>query len=292
MNTKKYPKIFIIVLNYNGKDVIKNCLTSVFKNDYPSFEAVVVDNNSTDGSFEFAKNNFSKAHFIKNAENLGYAAGNNVGIRFALERMADYILLLNNDTEVEKDFLTRLADAAEKDEKIGIASPVIFNGHTRQVWFSGGEINWFKMKTAHSGEVLNEDCRETGFIAGCAMLIRAAVFKEIGLLDEDFFLYWEDADFSLRARQAGFKNIVVSGSWAYHFEKSEGNLKQKTYWLVISGLIFFQKNTPIFLKPWIKAYIMLRKLKNKIDLKFKRNELAEIVQKAYKDYKVFEKSKL
>ncbi len=282
-----YPKIFIIILNYNGKDVIKNCLTSVFKNDYPNFEVVMVDNNSTDGSFEFAKANFSKADFIKNEENLGYAAGNNAGIRFALERMADFVLLLNNDTEVEKDFLTRLADAAEKDEKIGIASPVIFNGHTRQVWFSGGKINWLTMKTIHSREVLSEDCRETSFVSGCAALIRAAVFKEIGLLDEDFFLYWEDADFSLRARRAGFKNIAVVGSRVYHFEKSEGNLKQKTYWLAISGLIFFRKNTPLMLQPWIKFYTILRKLKNKCDLKFRRNELAETVAKAYADYKKY-----
>lgn len=284
MNMKDCPKIFIIVLNYNGKDVIKNCLASVFKIDYPDFEVVVVDNNSNDGSFEFAKNNFSKAHFIKNEENLGYAAGNNVGIRFALERMADYILLLNNDTEVEKDFLTRLVGAAEKDEKIGLASPVIFNGRNRQVWFSGGKIKWLAMKTAHNRKVFTADRYETGFVTGCAMLARAAVFKEIGLLDEDFFLYWEDADFSVRSRRAGFKNVVVPGSWVYHFEKSEGNLKQKTYWLVISGLIFFQKNTPLFLKPWIKVYASLRKLKNKIDLKFKRNELAETVQKAYTDY--------
>jgi len=284
MNMKDCPKIFIIVLNYNGKDVIKNCLTTVFKIDYHDFEVVVVDNNSTDGSFELAKAGFSKASFIKNEENLGYAAGNNVGIRFALERMADYVLLLNNDTEVEKDFLTKLIEVAVKDEKIGIASPVIFNGHTRQVWFSGGEIKWLAMKTVHNQAVLTEDYRETEFITGCAMLVRATVFNEIGLLDEDFFLYYEDADFCMRARRAGFKNIVVAGSWIYHFEKSKQNLKQKTYWLVISGLIFFRKNTPLLLRPWIKFYTALRKLKNKLDLKFKKNELAEIVGKAYKDY--------
>lgn len=280
----KFPKIFIIVLNYNGKDVIKNCLTSVFKIDYPDFEVVVVDNNSTDESFELAKAGFSKASFIKNEENLGYAAGNNMGIRFALERMADYVLLLNNDTEVEKDFLARLVNVAEKDKKIGIASPVIFNGYNRQIWFSGGRINWLKMKSTHERKAAAMDSYETEFATGCAMLVRAAVFEEIGLLDEDFFLYWEDADFSWRARRAGFKNVVVSGSWVYHLEKSEGNLKQKTYWLVISGLIFFQKNTPLLLRPWVKVYTMLRKLKNKFDLKFKRNELAEVVEKAYKDY--------
>lgn len=279
------PKIFIIILNYNGKDVIKNCLASVFKIDYPDFEVVVVDNNSSDGSLESAKNNFSKANFIKNEANLGFSAGNNIGIRFALERMADYVLLLNNDTEVEKDFLAKLVEMAETDEKIGTVSPVIFNGHNRQVWFSGGGINWLRMKTKHSQQIATEDYFETDFISGCAMLVKAEVFRVVGLLDEDYFLYWEDVDFSVRARKAGFKNIVVTGSWIYHFEKSEQEKKNKIYWLVVSGLIFFKKNSPSILKPWIASYVVLRKIKNWADVVFKRNELAPVVQKAYKDFK-------
>ena len=285
MNLNSFPKIFIIILNYNGKNVIKNCLASVFKADYPNFEVVVVDNNSSDGSFEFAKANFSKAHFIKNEENFGYAAGNNVGIRFALERMADYVLLLNNDTEVEKDFLTRLLEVSEKEKKSGLLSPVIFKGDDKAVWFSGGKVNWLTMRTNHSQAVKTVDFYETDVISGCAMLVKAEVFKKIGLLDEDFFLYWEDADFSVRARRAGFKNLVVAKSWAYHLEKSESNKKQKTYWLVISGLIFFRKNTPALIKPWIKIYTALRKMKNKIDVKLERNELARTVSKAYQDFK-------
>lgn len=282
---KECPKIFIIILNYNGADVIKKCLASVFKLDYPDFEVVVVDNDSHDGSLEMAKTGFSKAHFIKNEANLGFSSGNNVGIRFALERMADYVLLLNNDTEVEKDFLTRLIEITETDKKIGITSPVIFNGYNRQVWFSGGKIKWLRMKTLNERKAPTVDNYKTGFITGCAMLVKASVFKEIGLLDEDYFLYWEDADFSVRAERAGFKNIIVTGSWVYHFEKSEANLKNKTYWLVVSGLIFFKKNTPAMLRPWIAGYIILRKTKNWLDVVFKRNELAPTVRKAYQDFK-------
>jgi GT2 family glycosyltransferase len=285
MNLEKYPKIFIIILNYNGADVIKKCLASVLKVDYPDFEVVVVDNDSTDGSLEIAKANFSKAHFIKNEANLGFAAGNNIGIRFALERMADYVLLLNNDTEVEKDFLTKLVSVAEADEKIGIASPVIFSGANRQIWYSGGGIRWLKMKTSHANNASIAESYETDFITGCAMLVKAAVFKGIGLLDEDYFLYWEDADFSLRAKRAGFKNMVVAGAWVYHFEKSEGNLKNKTYWLVVSGLIFFKKNAPVILKPWFWGYVYLRRTKNWLDVLLKRNDLAPTVQKAYRDFK-------
>lgn len=282
---KKHPKVFIIILNYNGKDVIKKCLTSVFKLDYPNFEVVFVDNNSTDGSLEIAKSNYSKAIFIKNEENLGYASGNNIGIRFSLERMADYILVLNNDTEVEKDFLTKLVEVAEEDEKIGIVSPVILDGNTKQVWFSGGRIDWMRMKTEHVQKAQGESQYESDFITGCSMLVKAEVFKKIGLFDEDFFLYWEDADLSLRSKKAGFKNMIVPASWIYHFEKSESQKKAKTYWLVVSGLIFFQKNTPAWLRPWVNTYLIGRKIKNWLDLKFSRNELAETVKKAYDDYR-------
>jgi GT2 family glycosyltransferase len=280
-----FPKVFIVILNYNGQEVIKKCLTSVFKLDYQNLEVVVVDNDSNDGSLELAKSGFSKAHFIKNEANLGFAAGNNIGIRFALERMARYVLLLNNDTEVEKDFLSRLIEVAEMDPKVGLASPVIFNGYNKHVWFSGGKIDWLKMKARHITEITAVDFYETGFISGCALLVRSDVFKKIGLLDEDYFLYWEDVDFSLRAKKAGFKNAVVASSWVYHFEKSESDKKSKIYWLVVSGLIFFQKNTPFFWQPWIWSYIKMRKIKNFLDIKLTRNELAPTVKKAYQDFK-------
>lgn len=279
------PKVFIVILNYNGKDVFKKCLLSVFKNDYPNFEVVLVDNNSTDGSFELAKADFSKATFIKNQENLGFSAGNNMGIRFALERMADYVLLLNNDTEVEKDFLTRLIAVGEKNPKIGILSPLIFNGKTRDIWFSGGSINWLRMKSAHKKTENTTDISNSQFITGCAMLVKKEVFKKVGLLDEDYFLYWEDADISLRASKAGFKEAVVSSSRIYHFEKSEENKENKTYWLVISGLIFFKKNAPAYLKPWIRSYLFLRKSKNYADVLIGKNKLAPSVRRAYKDFK-------
>jgi len=282
---EKRPKVFVIILNYNGKDVLKKCLLSVFKNDYPNFETVLVDNNSTDGSLEMAKADFSKANFIKNEENLGFSSGNNVGIRFALERMADYVLLLNNDVEVEKDFLSRLVDIGEKNPKIGILSPLIFNGNTKQIWFSGGTISWLRMKSFHKRSAKTSDFYESPFLTGCSMLVKKEVFKKIGLFDEDYFLYWEDADFSLRAGKAGFEKVVVTSSWVYHFEKSEKNKESKIYWLVISGLIFFKKNTPAYLKPWTSFYLLLRKSKNYADLLIGKNKLAPVVRKAYKDFK-------
>jgi GT2 family glycosyltransferase len=282
---KVYPKVFIIVLNFNGKEVIKKCLSSLFKLDYPNFEVILVDNNSQDGSLEIAKSNFSKANFIKNSQNRGFSAGNNVGIKFALERMADYILIINSDTESEKDFLTKLVLAAEKDSEAGILSPVIFGADMNKIWFSGGKIDWFRMKGIMEQDAKSEESYETEYLSGCAMLVKAEVFQKIGLFDEDFFLYYEDTDFSFRAKRAGYKNLVVSSSWIYHFEKSEESKTNKLYWLIISGLIFFQKNTPSIFRPWIRAYFMGRKIKNGWDMSFNKNKSAEIVRKAYKDFK-------
>jgi len=281
---KTFPKVFIIVLNYNGKNIIVPCLRSVFKNSYPNFEVVVVDNNSQDGSFEEAKLNFSKASFIRNSQNLGYAAGNNLGTRFALERMADYVLLLNNDVEVENDFLVRMVEIAEKNEKTGIVGSIIFNQENREIWYAGGKISWFRMKTYHEQKIRDASQFQTEFITGCSMLVKKDVFKKIGLLDEDYFLYWEDADFSVRANKAGFENMIAAKSWVYHLEKSSKSLPEKNYWLVISGLLFFRKNSPIWIKPWIFIYTRLRKIKNLIDLKTNKNKDALMVKKAYCDF--------
>jgi GT2 family glycosyltransferase len=117
------------------------------------------------------------------------------------------------------------------------------------------------------------------------MLVRADVFKKIGLFDEDFFLYWEDADFSFRADKAGFVNMVVAASWVYHFEQSKKYHANKAYWLVVSGLIFFKKNTSFWLRPWIRLYLVGRKIKNWRDNKFRRTETAVMVKKAYADFK-------
>lgn len=283
---QSYPKVFIVILNYNGQAVLHNCLRSVFKIDYPNFEVIVVDNDSRDESFVSARACFSKARFIKNEVNLGFAAGNNVGIRFALEKMADFVLLLNNDTEIEPSIIKNLLVAFDSDKQIGIASPVILHHRTHHIWFAGGVLNWPLMKTHHLTKIQNTyQHYDTGFVSGCAMMIKKEVFKKSGLLDEDFFLYWEDADFSLRAQRAGFKTVVIPQKMVYHFEQSEDHKLNKIYWLVLSGLLFFQKNTFFPFNLWFIIYISFRKLKNRFDMLKRKTPLAATIHQAYVDYK-------
>jgi GT2 family glycosyltransferase len=283
-----FPKVFIIILNYNGIDTIRDCLDSVFFSDYPNLEVVVVDNDSRDGSLELAKNFFPKFHFIKNEKNLGFSAGNNIGIRFALEKMADFIFLLNNDAILEKDALSKLVEAAIK-EPAGIFSPIIYD-RDDNVWFSGGKIKWSRMRATHLNNIPESGYPyESEYVSGCAMLIKKEVFKKIGLFSEDYFLYYEDADFCLRAKKDGFGSLVVSGASVKHFEKSETDLTNKIYWLVISGLIFFEKNTPSALRLWVRPYLYLRKMKNMIAT-MNNSRYSGIVNKAYSDYNIWKKN--
>lgn len=287
----KYPKVFIIILNYNGKDILLDCLDSVYKLKYPNLEVVVVDNNSSDGSFLSARQRFSRFHFIKNSKNLGFAGGNNVAIRWVLEKMADYIFLLNNDALIEKDSLKKMIELAEKDEKGGVFSPVIYEGKNKgKVWFSGGRIDWLKMRTIHRVRNIKHVTQKrntTSYVTGCAMLVKKEVFKKVGLLDDDFFLYYEDADFSYRAKKAGFGLRIIPQASVFHFEKSSQN-PNKVYWLVYSGLLFFKKNTPWFWKPWIVFYIFFRKINNKRNLKLRKKYSID-VKKAFEDIKNFRK---
>lgn len=293
----KKPKVFIVVLNYNGGNELRQCLDSVYKLNYSNFEVIVVDNNSSDNSFEKARKRFDRFHFIKNSRNLGFSAGNNVAIKWALEKGAEYVFLLNNDAIVEKSTLTNLIEFAEKEKQVGIVSPIIYNKSESKIWFSGGKINWWKMRTEHWQKAKpkrnkskktndkNDYLQKTEYITGCAMLIKRKVFAEIGLLDEDFFLYYEDADFSLRAKRNGFNLGVVENAKVFHSEKSLEN-PQKVYWLVLSGILFFRKNALWYWRPYLGAYLFLRKLKNKYNLlKNPNDKVALLIQKAYQDDK-------
>jgi GT2 family glycosyltransferase len=281
------PKIFVIILNFNGASTLNNCLTSVFKSDYPNFEIVVVDNDSKDDSFEKARLKYSRVHFIRNSSNVGFSKGNNIGIRYALEKFADYVFVLNNDTIIEETTLSLLARAVESTLNIGIVNPLILgSADNEDIWFAGGLIDWKKMKTTHLIEASSITTPyQSEYLTGCAMFIKKDVFKKIGLFDERFFLYYEDADFSVRAKNAGFDLLIVPTARIRHLEQSNTNNPAKLYWLVLSGIIFFKSHASFMQKIWILLYLPLRKIKNFYDIHFSSSVSARNVHRAYKDFK-------
>jgi hypothetical protein len=218
------PKVFIIILNWNGCNDTIECIESLKNVTYGNFSVVVVDNSSTDNSIDVIPKKYRDVAFIEMKKNTGFAGGNNIGINYALERGADYILLLNNDTTVEPNFLTELVKTAETDKNAGILGPKIyFHSEPARIWFAGGKLNWLKTKGTHPDYLKIDNKmnpagnpKKVDYITGCCLLIKKDVIKKIGLMNEDYFLYYEDADWCLRAHKAGWQIIFVPASVIYH----------------------------------------------------------------------------
>lgn len=214
--------VYIVIVNYNAQRDLKECLVSLKKLRYPSYKVVVVDNGSHDGSSQMVKAEFPWVELIELKTNLGFAGGNNVGIEYALKNNADYILLLNNDTIVEPNFLNDLVKVASQEARIGLVAPkILFYPDSNLVWSAGGKVNLWLGQTKHLFGEEKEDKvpsynYEADYLPFAAVLIKKEVFEKIGLLDPAYFLVFEDTDFCLRAKRAGFRLIVCPRSKIWH----------------------------------------------------------------------------
>jgi len=217
-----YPKVFIIILNWNGLKDTLECLESVFKLDYPNFEVIVVDNGSTDNSAEIIPKMYAQVIFVENKQNLGYTGGNNIGMQYAMDNGADYIWLLNNDMVVEPDTLSKLIETAELNFKIGLISPTIYYyDKPEKIQFCGSYIDWEHQTIIYpkdNDEPVAEKFKTSTDVClwGTALLIKRALVENIGYLNERYFAYWEDTDYSIRSLEAGFKNYVENQAKIKH----------------------------------------------------------------------------
>ncbi len=241
------PKVVIVVLTWNNYDDTKACIESLKGITYPNCSIVVVDNHSTDGSAEKLKQT-AGIHLLQNDANLGFAAGNNVGIEFAMQGKADYILLLNNDTIVDAGFLTALVNDASEHKSAGVlGSKIYYFNDRRKIWSAGGGISKLTKRTFQYGENKIDHgqfdvTREVGFVSGCCMLIKREVVEKIGALDPDYFMYYEDVDFCLRARQAGFSVLFVPDSVIWHKVSAATNRAFRDYYRMRNYFLFLKRN--------------------------------------------------
>lgn len=267
------PQVSIIILNFNGwKDTVE-CLESVYNLDYPNFYIIVVDNGSEDDSLSYIKDYLrgdmpikssffeydsknkplsfeefeedsnlpyknSKLTLIKNHVNKGFAEGNNIGIRFALENQnPEYVLLLNNDTVVEENLLKNLIQAGESNSKIGVVGPKVYsyeNPHILGV--SGGYINFYLgrvnypgYKEEDHGQLDQEEFFD--YISGCALMIKKETIAKVGLLNPYYFLYFEDVEYCLRIQKKGFKIVLATSAMIWH-KTSETSTSYRVYYLI------------------------------------------------------------
>lgn len=218
---EKEPLVSVVVLNYNGKELLDNCLTSLIATQFKDFEILFVDNGSSDGSVDHVRSNFSqnsRVKLIENKENLGFAGGNNTGL---IRSRGKYVVLLNNDVQVTADWLTNLVQVMELDPTIGAAQCKLLLYHDRKTLDSAGSFLTRLGFLHHRGigqvDVGQYDTVDEIFSAkGAAIMLRRQVLEEIGLLDDDFFAYMEETDLCWRIWLSGYRVVFVPQSVVYH----------------------------------------------------------------------------
>ncbi|MCG3154077.1 MAG: hypothetical protein DKINENOH_00669 [bacterium] len=217
--------LWVIILHWNNEADTAACVESLLHNrvENARLTLLVVDNGTRDDLPRRWQARFDeRVKFLRLADNLGYAGGNNHGIRLALAQGAGLILLLNNDTTMPVDFLANFIAAAQRHPAAGIFGCKIFYAEPDdRLWYAGGSLQPWLGRTRHFGlgrrdRPRFQQEREVDFVTGCAMLVRPQVFTKIGLLDETLFLYYEDADFCQRARRAGIRMRYVPAAVLRH----------------------------------------------------------------------------
>ena len=215
--------VAIVVLSWNGREDTLGCLGSLSGVVYRPLLSIVVDNGSTDGTSTAVADAYPDVHVVRSETNLGFAEGNNVGIRRALELGAAYVLVLNNDVEVDPHFVTALVDEAKMRPDAGaLCSKILYFDPPDMIWFAGAS---FDPRSGYNGRQRGygerddgrfEQVVETDRACGAAMLVSRAVLEQVGVFDRDLFFYSEDTDWSLRARGAGYRHYVVPASKLWH----------------------------------------------------------------------------
>lgn len=217
------PQVAVVILNWNGRDDTLACLDSLAMIDYSNLSVIVVDNGSSDGSVDAIRTRHPAVDVFETGRNLGFAGGSNVGIRRALQRGVDFVLLLNNDTEVAPDLVDSFVAAARRHPQAGAFSArIYFHADPQRIWYAGAVWNDTAARFEQVGEGMVDDGHaftaegETAYACGCAMFIPATRLRELGMLDERYFLYFEETDWCFRARAAGYPSIYVPSARLWH----------------------------------------------------------------------------
>lgn len=243
------PAVAAIILNWNNAPDTLRAVEAVYKTGYQPLEVVVVDNASRDDSVACIRAAFPQATLLVNAENQGYAEGNNVGLRHALAQGADYLLVLNDDTVVAPDMIDALVEAAEADTRAGILGPKVYTLEQPNVILSagaylekGGHITTPALGSVDEGQW--DQVADVGYLSGCAVLVRRAAAEKAGLLDAQFFAYQEDIDWCYRIRDAGFRCLYIPQARCWHPDTRTGreNSPLVTYYMSRNHLLFVRKH--------------------------------------------------
>ncbi|RMF43729.1 MAG: glycosyltransferase family 2 protein [Anaerolineae bacterium] len=244
------PLVYVVTVNWNNAPDTLACLETLSRLSYPNYRLLEVENGSTDDSPERIAEAFPQVEQVRIPENTGFAGGFNAGIRHALEKGAEYVFIVNNDTLADAGMLEPLVEAAAPPD-VGAVAPLIFYAtEPERIWSAGaGRSRWTLELTGNHGREMSIPAArkpvEREFLSGCALLLKRNVLENLGLLDEGFFLYYEDSDYSLRLRQAGYRLLLVPQARLWH-KVSRSSLGSDSpgerYWMARSSVRFFRKH--------------------------------------------------
>jgi GT2 family glycosyltransferase len=222
------PSVTIIVLNWNGRELTLRCLRSLASLTYPNYKVLVVDNGSEDGSIDTIRLHYPEVQIVPLPNNYGYARGNNEGLKIALEEEPDWILFLNNDTEVAPDLIDALISGSRQFPDGALFGPKIYYGDGSRIWYAGGEIDFFLGRLRHNG-IRQRDAEHlsqpglTDFVSGCCLLIRADLVQRLEGFSPRYRMYMEDVDLCYRASKLGlFSYYLPAGKVWHHVSSSIG----------------------------------------------------------------------
>lgn len=283
--------IGIVTVLYNSESVLDDFFDSLENQTYKDFVVYAIDNKSTDDSVKKTKELISKStvkcKLIENDKNLGVAAGNNIGIKAALNDKCDYVLLANNDIVMANDTISNLLDGLEEQDA-DMAVPKILFWKTGRIWMAGGKFRWLQGTTLHYGfnQPDNEEYhhpKRITYAPTCFMLIKASVFKKVGIMDERYFVYFDDTDFLWRCKENGIKLFYIPSSCMKHKVSVSTGGSQSDFsirYTCRNQIFFIKKSFSKFHQIMSLAYVFLR-----FNLKLKRHNNAHVNKLMAESYK-------
>jgi GT2 family glycosyltransferase len=277
------PKVIVLALNYNGKPLLYDCITSYLANDYPNFEMVVIDNGSQDGSEEYVKSNYPKVTCIQTGKNLGYSGGFNVGLKYAfIEKKSDYVLITNNDVKADTKIISELVKVAQTDEKIGfVTGKVYYFDQPNTLQTVGKKLDPIRWNGEHLGAHEKdtgqyEEISERAFADDIFTLVSANLYSETGGYDTTFFLQCEEYDWQARAKKLGYKIYYTPYAKIWHKESMTLGkwTSQKAYFDARNPpIVIMRYKDPIFFRRYFwrhtRRFIFMGSWSNAKHLRFK-----------------------
>ncbi|MCK6604255.1 MAG: glycosyltransferase family 2 protein [Ignavibacteriaceae bacterium] len=285
------PRVSIILLNYNRAEDTAECIESLRKISYDNYEMLVIDNCSADNSYSLLKERYPEYRHYRTAENSGYTGGINYGFDIAVKDNPDYILVINNDTVAEPEFLTEMVNAMEKNKNAAAAGGLIIAEHDRNtIWFGGGKMIKYRGLAIHIDKGLARTVKsinettEVDFITGCLTLYRTEHLKKCGYENEDYFMYLDDIELSARISRKGYKLLYVPSAVIYHKVLGEMESPFKLYYSTRNRLKLIKDTDYFIFKHIARVYFLLVITGKILVWSLINKKFARVARKAMSDY--------